>query len=121
MKMCFPVREDTGLESVVYEHFGSAPIFMIYDSGSKELKAVNNADVHHSHGMCHPLKALGGEEIDAVILGGIGTGALGKLNAMGVKVLKADGRTIKDNVALYEDGKLGEITTGCGGHGHGCC
>jgi predicted Fe-Mo cluster-binding NifX family protein len=112
-----------GLESVVYEHFGSAPIFMIYDSDSKELKAVSNADRHHSHGMCHPLKALGGESIDAVILGGIGMGALGKLNAMGVKVLKAEGRTIKDNVSLFTDGKLVEITTGCGGHGHGhgCC
>jgi predicted Fe-Mo cluster-binding NifX family protein len=122
MKLCFPVSEDAGLESVVYEHFGSAPLFVIYDSEKKDVRAIQNSDAHHAHGMCHPLKALDGESVDAVILGGIGTGALTKLNAMGVKVLKADGKTIRDNVGLYDEGKLGEITTGCGmhGHGHGC-
>lgn len=120
MKLCFPVEKDEGLESIVYEHFGSAPVFVIYDSEGKGLRTVVNVDAHHSHGMCHPLKALGGEAVDAVILGGIGAGALGKLTAMGVKVLRSGGRTVRDNVDLYERGGLAQITTGCGMHGHGC-
>lgn len=122
MKLCFPVNEEKGLESEVYNHFGSAPMFVVYDSETKKIRIVENNNKHHAHGMCMPVQALGGETVDAVILGGIGAGARGKLNAMGIRVLKAEGKTIKDNVALFEEGKLSEITTGCGhhDHGHGC-
>ena len=122
MKLCFPVNEEKGLESEVHNHFGSAPMFVVYDSESKELRTIKNSNQHHAHGMCMPVQALGGETVDAVILGGIGAGARGKLNAMGIKVLKSEGKTIKDNVALFEEGRLAEITTTCGhhGHGHGC-
>ena len=29
MKMCFPVESDQGLESKVFGHFGSAPVFVV--------------------------------------------------------------------------------------------
>ena len=31
MKVCFPVPEDKGLDSLVYGHFGSAPLFGVDD------------------------------------------------------------------------------------------
>ncbi len=32
MKICFPVQENEGLGSRVYNHFGSAPMFIVVDT-----------------------------------------------------------------------------------------
>ena len=60
MKICFPTFNLEGLESRVYEHFGSAPGFVIVDTETQTVEEINNNDLHHAHGMCQPLKALGG-------------------------------------------------------------
>ena len=72
MKLCFPVKEISDLESEVYGHFGSAPAFIVIDSDTKAVTVVNNSDQHHAHGMCNPVGALEGREVDVVIVGGIG-------------------------------------------------
>ena len=48
MKVCVPVEESRGLESVVYGHFGSAPCFIVADTESGELKELSNQDVGHA-------------------------------------------------------------------------
>ncbi len=58
MKICFPVELDKGLESEVYGHFGSAPVFVVFDTEAKSISTINNQDLGHTHGMCNPLKAL---------------------------------------------------------------
>ena len=35
MNLCIPITEDQGLQSPVSGHFGSAPYFMIVDTGSR--------------------------------------------------------------------------------------
>ena len=61
---------------------------------------------------------------DAIVVGGIGAGAITKLNAMGIKVYRAARGTVSDNVGLFETGELPEMNAShaCGGHGHagGC-
>jgi hypothetical protein len=34
MKICFPVAEDRGINSIIYGHFNSAPFFLIVDADS---------------------------------------------------------------------------------------
>jgi predicted Fe-Mo cluster-binding NifX family protein len=121
MKICFPVQTDEGLESIVYNHFGSAPTFVVVDTKAKEVHTVDNGNLHHDHGSCSPIQALGGESVDVLVVGGIGGGALMKLNAMGVKVFEAGARTIKDNVMLLAEGKLNEMSLefSCKAHGGG--
>lgn len=121
MKICFPVENSTGLESPVYGHFGSAPAFVIVDSENNEIKAVQNSNQHHAHGMCQPLKALGGEQVDAIVVGGIGAGALNRLKAMGIAVFQASARTVKENMSLFGEGKLPETNATCGHHHGGGC
>ena len=58
MKVCVPVSENKGMESVPFGHFGSAPEFVICDLDSNEVKSINNGDLGHEHGKCQPLKAL---------------------------------------------------------------
>jgi predicted Fe-Mo cluster-binding NifX family protein len=123
MKICFPTETLQGLESRVYEHFGSAPGFVIVDTDSKTLEEINNSDLHHAHGMCQPLKALGGREVDAVAVGGIGMGALMKLQAQGVRVYRVTQGTVGENIVFIMRQKLPEFEARltCAGHSGGGC
>lgn len=121
MKVCFPVKNSPSLESEVYGHFGSAPSFVLVDTDTNDLKVINNADQHHAHGMCSPIRALGGHDIDCVVVGGIGGGALTKLNQSGIKVYKAAAATVSENLALFTAGNLSAFVPGhvCSGHANG--
>ena len=121
MKLCFPVTNNQGLESEVFNHFGSAPLFITVDTESGEVLEVTNRDLHHAHGACSPLKAIGGRQVEAVVVGGIGGGALLGLNRAGVTVYRAQGATIAENIACLAEAKLPVLTAEqvCGGHGHG--
>ncbi len=124
MKICFPVEEEKGLESEVYGHFGSAPSFIVVELMSEKIKVISNNDQHHAHGACNPLRALNNEKVDAVVVGGIGMGALNKLNQIGIKVYKAAAPTIKENIKMIKSKELEEFTAqhSCPGHMHvgGC-
>ncbi len=121
MRVCFPVHHDEGIESKVYNHFGSAPAFVVVDTETSVVGMIKNRDQHHAHGSCNPLQALDNQKIDAVVVGGIGAGALGKLNQSGIKVYRAQSQTIKENIALFASQSLSEFTLQgcCGGHSHG--
>ncbi len=112
-----------GLESRVYGHFGSAPGFVIVDTKTRSVEEIGNDDLHHAHGMCQPLKALQGREVDAVAVGGIGMGALMKLQAQGIKVYRATEGTVRDNIGLILEQKMPEFSAGltCAGHAGGVC
>lgn len=121
MNICFPVMENEGMESEVYGHFGSAPGFVIVDIVTSTVTEINNSDRIHQHGACNPVAGLGGHPVDAVVVGGIGGGALYKLNAAGIRVFQAHNGSVAENVALFRANELPEYLPGhtCGGHGHG--
>lgn len=120
MKVCIPVKEDKGLESIPYNHFGTAPIFLIYNSENGDLKAINNNDLHHQHGMCQPLKALSGEQVDVVLVGGIGAGALTKLQSQGIKIYRVGNGSVSDNIQLLKENQLVEFSAKNSCNHHGC-
>jgi predicted Fe-Mo cluster-binding NifX family protein len=121
MKLCFPVQANNQMESLVYNHFGSAPNFVIVDTETGSVITVDNRDLHHTHGACNPVMALNGEQVDAVIVGGIGGGAVNKLNQKGVKVFMAVKPTISENIDLFKAGALQQLGPQhtCSGHSHG--
>ena len=120
MKICFPVQKDEGMDSAVYNHFGSAPMFVVVDTDTNSATAISNRDQHHSHGACSPMRALNNQKVEAIVVGGIGAGALNGLNRMGIRVHRSQAATIRQNVALYKSGTLDELTLQqcCGGHSH---
>ena len=75
MKVCFPVAQNQGLSSQVFNHFGSAPEFVIVDVTTNEIQSISNSDKVHEHGACNPVAGLGGHPVDAIVVGGIGGGA----------------------------------------------
>jgi predicted Fe-Mo cluster-binding NifX family protein len=122
VKVCFPVHKDEGVNSKVYDHFGSAPEFIVVNTELQSTITVGNKDLDHVHGACNPVMAVGGHKIDAVVVGGIGAGALRKLNADEIKVYKSASETVKENLELLKDDRLPELTLHhtCSGH-QGCC
>ena len=120
MKIAFPVVENKGLDSNVHEHFGSAPFFVFVDMDSDAVEVYENPDKDHQHGNCKPTDALGGRPVDGVVVGGIGGGALKKLNNSGITVYRAVEGTVRDNAQLIKSGNLPvfEPSQVCGHH-HG--
>lgn len=138
MKIFIPVNEIAGLESTLCGHFGSAPHFLTVDTVSKAVRTVENPrqqqqqqqqqlqqvqEPHqhrhqHRHGGCSPLAALKGEAVDAVLVRGIGGGALANLRAAGVTVYRASGSTVAAAIAALEAGTLQEVAPekACQGH-----
>ncbi len=121
MNIGIPIEKNDGIESEIYGHFGSAPFFMVYDTATKESRLINNKNEHHEHGACNPLKVFEGVGLDVVIVGGIGGGALMKLNQAGVRVCQAASNSIQENIDLLKIGRLPEFTMQhtCKGHSHG--
>ena len=121
MRFCFPITSNQGMDSHVFSHFGSAPLFLLVDSQTGEVQEQQNGDRGHQHGSCQPLRALAGQTVDAVVVGGIGKGALTRLQRAGLKVYQADPGTVADNLAQAAAGQLKELTAEdvCAGHSHG--
>ncbi|MCP4726434.1 MAG: diguanylate cyclase [bacterium] len=122
MRLCFPVEEGNGINSIVYGHFGSAPCFLIYETQTDEMELIDNSNLVHEHGACNPLEALNGKMVHAVVVGGIGGGALMGLNNAGIYVLQAIEGTVKDNMEKLRNNELIQFTLQhtCKGHSGGC-
>jgi predicted Fe-Mo cluster-binding NifX family protein len=121
MKIAFPTEENKGMSSAVFGHFGSAPHFIIVDSDILTFEFTANPDREHQHGKCQPLEAFSGKTVDAVVVGGIGAGALHRLNTAGIKTYRAVEGTVAENLELIKSGLL-PLFTGdqtCAGHGDG--
>ena len=120
MNVCIPVNEDIGLRSPVCAHLGSAPMFLVVDTGSEACRAISNDHPHHEHGTCSPLAALVGENIDLMIVAGIGQGAMNKLVAAGIRVCLTEGPTVAEVMSAFRAGTLRAVPPDmvCCNHGH---
>lgn len=119
MKIAFPTQQNEGIQSRIHGHFGTASYFVVVDTEENSTEIIENSDRDHLHGQCQPMQALDGRRVDAVIVGGIGGGALHKLLMEGIKIYRAEEGSIQENQELLTSGKLSEFTMNhtCAGHG----
>jgi predicted Fe-Mo cluster-binding NifX family protein len=125
MKVCVPTMSNKNqLNEQVFNHFGSASYFTIYDTDSKTSEIIENDNSHHNHGSCQPVNALAGHKVDAVLTGGMGRRAIALFNEAGIRVFLLEGGTVAEAIEKFEANLLKEldVESGCGGHGHheGC-
>lgn len=120
MKLCIPTGSADGKSAEVYAHFGSAPNFTIYDTDTCAVEVISNDNQHHSHGMCHPMAALSGINIDAVVCGGMGARAVQKLNEAGIKAYRAVPGSVEEIAQQFSKGGLEEITVENSCQQHDC-
>ncbi|MDA8174949.1 MAG: hypothetical protein M0018_10230 [Nitrospiraceae bacterium] len=111
MKLCFPIEKDEGLDSVVYEDFGSAPALLIFDAKTKKKKTINN---ELQGGI--PLKALVSERVDIVIVESLVDGVVVALEDAGIGALQSIKGTVKKNLEAFERQSLPNFKRNCAGH-----
>jgi predicted Fe-Mo cluster-binding NifX family protein len=122
VRICIPVTEDIGLQSPVNMHFGSAPFFMVVDIDTGLWRTIPNRQSQHEHGMCQPLASLAGESVNVIVTGGIGMGALSKLQAAKIQVFLSKLPTVEETITAFKQGSLEEavLDSSCSGHSHNC-
>lgn len=121
MNILIPVSSDNGMQSEVSAHFGSAPAYLVVNTETGTARSIANQHQHHGHGGCAPLALLDSVTVDAMVVGGIGAGALGRLNAAGMDVYFADHGTVGETVEALKAGQLNRMQAvqACDGRGHG--
>jgi len=119
MLACIPTNSNTGLNDTVCDHFGSAPYFTLFDSSGAELKILENRNVNHSHGTCHPLRQLAGFKLDCIICSGMGRRAIEALHSEGIKIYQTKSKKVEEIIKEIKADDLTEIDPlkACSGHG----
>jgi len=120
MKICIPIDKDNGKKSKVYNHFGSAPYFAIYDIEKDEFEVRQNSNQHHIHGACHPLAVLKDKNINAIVCAGMGARAVQLLFKAGIKAYRTDASTVEEVLERLKHKELPEITVKDACTGHSC-
>ena len=120
MKICIPTENNHGLESRVYDHFGSAPFFAMIDADSDRLEVVRNTDLDHRHHSCHHIDGLKTHNVDVVVCNGVGRRAFAALQEAGIEVLVPEHATVADIVSAVRAGEVRRLPTDetCGGGRH---
>lgn len=118
MRICIPIRNDDGMESVLHDHFGSAPLFALADTETGGVRVVENRRHDHEHGKCRPIDHIDRDATDAVVCRGMGRRALASLEHGGMRVLVTTAETLGQAISQAREGSLRELTLdeACGGH-----
>jgi len=109
MRIGIPAAGTRGREETVHGHFGGAPYFAIVDTSDGSVRSVANGNPDHAHGQCNPMATLAGEHVDALIVQGIGAGAIGRLQQMGITVYRSMATTVGAAVGELTAGSLPKV------------
>jgi len=106
----------------VNQHFGTSSEFAVIEIEGdqiKDNKTVSAASLAHNHGGLAGL--LKNENVEVVIVGGIGPPAQQALEETGMKVITGAQGVIKDIAIMFAKGQLRSKPVSCNhGHGHSC-
>ena len=112
-KIVIPVMDAEG--KVLSGHFGIAPYFVWYEvvAGAVTEKGIVPNDSDHFGGKGAPPERIQMLNPDAVISPGMGMKAINMFQGMKIAVLKGEGPTVEENIQLFIEGSLQELTEGC--------
>lgn len=119
-KLAVPSESPGGLEAFRSGHFGRCELFTIVvleDQKIKEVYTVKNPP-HVTNGCMTPVNLLAKENIDAIIVGGIGARPLSGFMNVGIDVYLGEGDKVLDAVSAYVNRNLQQVTFDdtCRGH-----
>jgi predicted Fe-Mo cluster-binding NifX family protein len=110
MKIAVTAENNDGLESVVAEHFGHAPFFMLVDVENGEVSAVQgiaNPFVEaHQPGQIPAF--IHEQKANAILSGGMGGRAIEFFEQYGIKAATGASGTVRQSLESYLGGKLKE-------------
>lgn len=120
MKISIPSIGKGGLEDAVCQHFGTAPVYTVFDTETGEVLVLANTS-EHTGGVGHPPEIISAAGVQVMLCGGLGRKAVTMFNDLGIDVFVGAKGCVKDAIESWESGKLQAATsdTACSGHGHG--
>jgi predicted Fe-Mo cluster-binding NifX family protein len=128
MKVCFPVAVNNGINSQLFSHFSSSPLFLIVDSESGEVESIDNLDPQDPSTGCNPFAALQGRNLDAIVVDAIGDAIHQTMNMAGFRVFTANSSNLSQLIESLKNEQLQEIEPfysqeagRCGGDEEGSC
>jgi cation diffusion facilitator family transporter len=117
LRIAVPIVEDEGLDSLTSQHFGSAPVFAFVDVQKNQVigfyvKENEGAKLSQKKGM-RAANLLIGENIDALIAGGVGEGPFHTLGDSMVLIyrLPTGAVTVQEAIRLLNENLLQKMTT----------
>lgn len=102
MKICMPVLDANGSDSVIFGHFGSAPFFALFDTETQEVSIVNNSLGEHEHGQCMPVDAIRKTNAEAVLCKGMGLRAANLLLSAGITPYIVEAKTVSEAISQFK-------------------
>ncbi|MBR0598526.1 NifB/NifX family molybdenum-iron cluster-binding protein [Sinanaerobacter chloroacetimidivorans] len=106
MKIAFPVSEKS-IESDIYDSFGRAPYFVIYNTISKDIEYLDHrAVVAQGAGGIRAAQVLVDQGIKVIIAQQCGENAEKLLRKAEVLIYKASVGSIRDNIEAYLNDQL---------------
>jgi len=123
MKIAITAENNNGLESLVAQHFGHAPFFVLVDVENGEVSAVQGvanpfAQAHQPGEIPDFVKQ---QNADVILSGGMGGRAIEFFEQAGIKAATGASGTVRQALEHYFGGKLKEAAP-CDesvAHGHG--
>lgn len=120
MKIAIPVDERKE-ETTVCQSFGRTPYFLIYDTETKSNLFLDNSAAASQGGAgIKAAQMLVDNHTEAMLTPRCGENAAEVIKAADIKIYKTQGNSLKDNIQLFEEGKLSlidEIHPGFHNHG----
>ena len=113
-KIAIPSMSDIGLESDICAHFGSCEYFTMVDVNDKVvtgIRAISNRSPDGEHNCIAPSMILKSQNVDTVLVSGIGGRPLMSLVEKKIKVFAGAAGKVSDAVQDYNDGLLQELST----------
>ncbi len=110
MKIAFPVNEKS-IDADIYDSFGRAPYFVIYNTNSKEIEYLDHrAVVAQGAGGIRAAQVLADQGIKVIITQQCGENAEKLLRKAEVLIYKARSASIYDNIDAYLNDQLSLMT-----------
>lgn len=118
MKIVIPVED---YETEICPSFGRAPMFLIYDTETKERKLLDNSGIAVQGGAgIKAAQIVVDEQAEALLAPRCGENAAKVLQAANVKLYQTEGLSVAENIRAFEENRLQELTDiHPGFHGHG--
>ncbi|MEI7848092.1 MAG: NifB/NifX family molybdenum-iron cluster-binding protein [Chloroflexota bacterium] len=123
MKIAITAENNNGLESVVAQHFGHAPFFMMVDVENGEVTAVQS--VANPFAEAHQPGQIPGfiheQKVNVMLSGGMGGRAIEFFEQYSIKTATGASGTVRQSLENYLGGQLKEAAP-CDesvAHGHG--
>ena len=119
MKIAVPVKDNNQIDA----HFGHCAFYQIYEISSNQVVSVTKMDSPQGCGCKSNIAEVFEQEgVKLMIAGGIGDGAIQKLNTHGISVIRNCTGDVTELVTRYLDGDLKDGGHTCDAHeeGHIC-